>query len=97
MIDYLRDHKTEFGLVSANGGILSKQSMGIYSRIRPEHDVLTDVDLTQSGNGAQTALMKFYTDNYDVDVTQSGSTSQSYSATFNCSSNCNKTISITQQ
>ena len=48
MIDYLRDHKTEFGLVSANGGILSKQSMGIYSRIRPEHDVFTDVDLTKN-------------------------------------------------
>ncbi len=57
----------------------------------------SDIDLTQSGNGAHTSNMKFYTNNYDVDVTQSGSTNQSYSATFNCSSNCTKTISITQQ
>ena len=57
----------------------------------------SDIDLTQSGNGAHAANMKFYTNNYDVDVTQSGSTNQSYSATFNCSSNCTKTITITQQ
>lgn len=57
----------------------------------------TDVDLTQTGSGAHTANMKFYTDDYDVDVTQSGATNQSYSATFNCTSSCTKTISITQQ
>ena len=57
----------------------------------------SDIDLTQYGTGAHTANMKFYTNNYNVDVTQSGSTNQSYSATFNCSSNCNKTITITQQ
>ena len=57
----------------------------------------SDIDLTQSGNGAHAANMKFYTNNYNVDVTQSGSTNQSYSATFNCSSNCTKTITITQQ
>ena len=56
-----------------------------------------DVDLTQTGSGDHTALMRFYTDNYNVDVTQAGANNQSYSATFNCSSNCNKTISITQQ
>ena len=57
----------------------------------------SDIDLTQSGAGAHTAYMRFYTNNYDVDVTQSGANNQSYSATFNCSSNCTKTISITQQ
>ena len=57
----------------------------------------SDIDLTQSGNGAHASNMKFYTNNYNVDVTQSGSTNQSYSATFNCSSNCTKTITITQQ
>ena len=46
-----------------------------------------DVDLTQSGAGAHVANMKFYTDNYNVNVTQQGSTNQSYSATFNCTSN----------
>jgi len=57
----------------------------------------TDVDLTQSGSGAHTANMKFYTDDYTVNVSQLGSTNQSYSATFNCTSSCTKTISITQQ
>jgi len=41
--------------------------------------------------------MKFYTDDYDVTVVQKGTTNKSYSATFNCSSNCTKTITITQQ
>ena len=57
----------------------------------------SDVDLTQTGAGAHVANMKFYTDNYNVNVTQQGSTNQSYSATFNCTSGCTKTISITQQ
>ena len=41
--------------------------------------------------------MKFYTDNYDVTVTQKGATNQSYTATFNCTSGCTKTITITQE
>ena len=57
----------------------------------------SDVDLTQTGAGAHVANMKFYTDNYNVNVTQQGSTNQSYSATFNCTSGCTKTITITQQ
>ena len=57
----------------------------------------SDVDLTQPGAGAHVANMKFYTDNYNVNVTQQGSTNQSYSATFNCTSGCTKTITITQQ
>ena len=56
-----------------------------------------EVTLTQQGNGAHTALMRFYTNEYDVTVVQKGATNKSYSATFNCTSNCNKTISITQQ
>ena len=56
-----------------------------------------DLNLTQQGNGSHTSNIKFYTNDYDVNVIQKGSTNQSYSVTFNCSSNCNKTISITQQ
>ncbi len=56
-----------------------------------------EVTLTQQGNGAHTSLMRFYTGDYDVTVVQKGATNKSYSATFNCTSNCNKTISITQQ
>jgi len=55
-----------------------------------------DVTLTQQGNGSHTSNMKFYTDDYDVTVVQKGATNKSYSATFNCTSNCDKTISITQ-
>ena len=56
-----------------------------------------DLNLTQQGNGAHTSNIKFYTDDYDVTVVQKGSSNKSYSATFNCTSNCDKTISITQQ
>jgi hypothetical protein len=56
-----------------------------------------DLTLTQQGNGSHTSNMKFYTDDYDVTVVQKGTTNKSYTATFNCTSNCDKTISITQQ
>ena len=56
-----------------------------------------DVSLTQQGNGAHASNMKFYTDSYDVTVIQKGTTNKSYTATFNCTSNCTKTITITQQ
>ena len=56
-----------------------------------------ELNLTQQGNGAHTSNIKFYTNDYDVNVIQKGSINQSYSVTFNCTSNCNKTISITQQ
>jgi len=56
-----------------------------------------DVNLTQQGNGAHGSNMKFYVDDYDVTVVQKGATNKSYIATFNCTSNCNKVITITQQ
>ena len=56
-----------------------------------------ELTLTQQGNGSHTSNIKFYTDDYDVTVVQKGTTNKSYSATFNCSSNCTKTITITQQ
>jgi len=56
-----------------------------------------DLTLTQQGNGSHTSNMKFYTNDYDVTVVQKGTTNKSYSATFNCSSNCTKTITIMQE
>ena len=56
-----------------------------------------ELTLTQQGNGSHTSNIKFYTDDYDVTVVQKGTTNKSYSATFNCSSNCNKTITIMQE
>jgi hypothetical protein len=55
------------------------------------------LNLTQQGNGAHTSNIKFYTDDYNVNVIQKGATNQAYSVTFNCVSNCTKTISITQE
>jgi len=55
------------------------------------------VVLTQQGNGSHSANMKFYTDDYNVNVIQKGVNNQAYSVTFDCVSNCTKTISITQQ
>ena len=57
----------------------------------------TVVNLTQYGAGAHAANMKFYTDDYNLNVTQKGATNQSYTATFNCTQNCTKTITITQE
>ena len=56
-----------------------------------------DVTLTQQGNGSHTSNMKFYTNDYDVTVVQKGWSNKSYTATFNCSSNCTKTITIMQE
>lgn len=55
-----------------------------------------EVDITQSGNGAHTAAMTITTGSYNIDVTQTGATAKAYSLTANCTQNCNKTISITQ-
>lgn len=56
-----------------------------------------DVDLTQSGNGAHQAFIQVNTGNYTIDVTQTGASAKAFTTTFNCSSGCTKTISITQQ
>ena len=56
-----------------------------------------DLTLTQQGNGSHTSNIKFYTDDYDVTVVQKGTTNKSYSATFNCTSSCDKTITIMQE
>ena len=55
-----------------------------------------DADITQTGSGDHYMRLNFYTDDYNVDATQSGSTTKSITATYNCSTNCNKTITISQ-
>ena len=52
--------------------------------------------ITQSGSGDHTARLNFYRDNYNVGVTQSGANDKSFTATYNCVSNCTKTLTITQ-
>ena len=52
--------------------------------------------ITQSGSGSHTARLNFYNDDWNVGVTQSGTTNKSFAATYNCISNCTKTLTITQ-
>jgi hypothetical protein len=55
-----------------------------------------DADIAQTGSGNHSMTLNFYTDDYNVDATQSGSTPKSITATYNCSINCTKTITINQ-
>jgi len=55
-----------------------------------------DADITQTGSGDHYMRLNFYTDDYNVTATQSGATNKSITATYNCSNNCNKTITINQ-
>ena len=52
--------------------------------------------ITQSGSGDHTARLNFYNDDWNVGVTQSGANDKSFTATYNCVSNCTKTLTITQ-
>ena len=52
--------------------------------------------INQSGSGDHTARLNFYKDDYNVAVTQSGATDKSFTATYNCVTNCTKTVTITQ-
>ena len=55
-----------------------------------------DAEITQSGSGDHYMRLNFYTDDYNVNATQSGTINKSITATYNCSTNCNKTITINQ-
>jgi hypothetical protein len=54
------------------------------------------VNLTQSGNGAHVGNITIEQGNYTVNATQSGTQNQAYTVTLNCTSNCNKTITVNQ-
>ena len=55
-----------------------------------------DADIAQTGSGDHYMRLNVYTDDYTVDATQSGSTPKSITATYKCSTNCNKTVTINQ-
>ena len=40
--------------------------------------------------------LNFYTDDYDVTASQSGTTNKSITVSYNCVTNCNKTVTISQ-
>jgi len=55
-----------------------------------------DAAITQTGSGDHYMRLNFYTDDYNVTASQSGTTNKSITATYNCVTSCNKTVTITQ-
>ena len=54
------------------------------------------VNLTQSGDGAHTGNITVEQGDYTVNATQTGVSAKSYVVTLDCTSNCNKTITVNQ-
>tara|TARA_R100000306_G_C4360837_1_gene135183 strand:+ start:498 stop:1340 length:843 start_codon:yes stop_codon:yes gene_type:complete len=54
------------------------------------------VNLTQSGDGAHTGDITVEQGNYILNATQTGVSAKSYVVTLDCTSNCNKTITVNQ-
>ena len=55
-----------------------------------------DATITQTGSGDHYMRLNFYTDDYDVTASQSGATNKSITVNYNCTSDCNKTLTINQ-
>lgn len=55
-----------------------------------------DAAITQTGSGNHYMRLNFYTDDYDVTANQSGTTNKSITVSYNCVTNCNKTVTIAQ-
>ena len=54
------------------------------------------VNLTQSGDGAHLSNITVAQGNYTVNATQTGVSAKGYTVTLDCTSNCNKTVTINQ-
>jgi hypothetical protein len=55
-----------------------------------------DATITQTGSGDHYMRLNFYTDDYDVTASQSGTTNKSITVSYNCVTNCTKTVTIDQ-
>ena len=55
-----------------------------------------DASIAQTGSGDHYMQLNFYTDDYNVTASQSGATNKSITATYNCVTNCTKTVVINQ-
>lgn len=55
-----------------------------------------DASITQTGSGDHYIKLNFYTDDYDVTASQSGASNKSITVNYNCVTNCNKTVTISQ-
>ena len=54
------------------------------------------VNLTQSGDGAHVGNIRVQQGNYTVNATQTGTTVKNYTVVLDCTSNCNKTVTVSQ-
>ena len=54
------------------------------------------VNLTQSGNGAHVGNIRVQQGNYTVNATQTGTSVKNYTVVLDCTSSCNKTITVNQ-
>jgi len=54
------------------------------------------VNLTQSGDGAHVGNIRVEQGNYTVNATQTGTTVKNYTVVLDCTSSCNKTITVNQ-
>jgi hypothetical protein len=54
------------------------------------------VNLTQSGDGAHVSNITVAQGNYTVNATQTGVSAKGYTVTLDCTSSCNKTITVNQ-
>jgi predicted pyridoxine 5'-phosphate oxidase superfamily flavin-nucleotide-binding protein len=54
------------------------------------------VNLTQGGDGAHVGNIRVQQGNYTVNATQTGTTVKGYTVVLNCTSSCNKTVTVTQ-
>ena len=54
------------------------------------------VNLTQSGDGAHVGNIRVEQGNYTVNATQTGTTVKGYTVVLNCTSSCNKTVTVNQ-
>ena len=54
------------------------------------------VNLPQSGDGAHVGNIRVEQGNYTVNATQTGTTVKGYTVVLNCTSSCNKTVTVNQ-
>ena len=54
------------------------------------------VNLTQSGDGAHVCNILVKQGNYTVNATQTGTTGKNYTVVLDCTSSCNKTVTVNQ-
>ena len=54
------------------------------------------VNLIQSGDGAHVGNIRVQQGNYTVNATQTGTTVKNYTVVLDCTSNCNKTVTVSQ-